>query len=79
MEHLWLVNQLRRATWPEAFRALHFTHVEVVADEVPRLGASRVEGFRNFLRAMDICVFRNDKHLGRLKAKFLTAFTLGQV
>ena len=71
MEHYWFVDRLKSLVTAEAFAALHMTHVELVADAVPGAQASRFERMNMALRAFDICVLRNDQHLGRLKTRLL--------
>ncbi len=74
MEHFWFVQKLQQAVTQQAFDALYFTHVELIADEVPQGNATLFEKLRAIFKALDICVFRNDFHLGRLKLRFLQEF-----
>jgi len=74
MEHYWFVDRLRRIVDPKAFDNLHFAHIELVVDEVPKDGASFLKGINAFFRALVMCVFRNDYYLGRLKVRFLSDF-----
>jgi hypothetical protein len=74
MEHYWFVDMLKRIVDPKAFEDLHFTHIELVADEVPKDSAFLLEGIIAFFRALVMCVFRNDYYLGRLKVRFLSDF-----
>jgi purine-nucleoside phosphorylase len=71
MEHFWFANALKKAVSREAYDNLYFTHIELISDEVPVENPNRIKGVYDFLRALDFCVFRNQKHIGEVKSEFL--------
>jgi hypothetical protein len=71
MEHCWFVRKIQRHVDPIAFKKLHFTHLEVVSDEVPKSDSLSNMMFELYY-ALKYCLFFNQKYLGSIKRDFLT-------
>jgi purine-nucleoside phosphorylase len=71
MEHFWMLRHIARMVGPEAFARLHVTHAELISDAVPPRNISVAARCLSELRALDFCVIRNQRHVGRFKADFL--------
>lgn len=72
MEHRWFLERIKSLVAPEIFSAIHVSHVEMIADEVPDEHQPRIEGLKSFVRAVNICVLRNDHYLGKIKVRLLS-------
>jgi len=70
MEHCWFVRRLQRYIDHTAFKKLNFTHVEVVADEVPK-NDSLSNRILELYYIVKYCLFCNQDYLGNLKIDFL--------
>ena len=65
------MEKIKSLVAPEVFRALYVSHVEIVADEVPNEHQPWIQSVKSFSRAVDICMLRNDRYLGKIKARVL--------
>jgi purine-nucleoside phosphorylase len=84
MEHCWFLQVLQKSIEPQAFSALHMTHLEIVADVVPQRDTwfhHAIEYFYGIL----YCLIRNEHYIGHVKSEFLKLWlnneegrTLGQ-
>jgi purine-nucleoside phosphorylase len=70
MEHFWFLQILQKSMEPQAFNALHTTHLEVVADVVPQHDTWFHHAVECIYGIM-YCLLRNEHYIGRVKSEFL--------
>ena len=70
IEHCWFLRTLKNSMRPESFSRLHVTHIEIVADIVPK-GDSAMQLFTEICHGVDYCFFRNQQNIGAIKSQFL--------
>jgi hypothetical protein len=70
MEHCWFLQVLQKSMKPQAFNALHVTHLEVVADVVPQRDTWFHHAIEYFYGIM-YCLIRNEHYIGHVKSEFL--------
>jgi hypothetical protein len=75
MEHYWFLNDLKGAVNPDAFENLRCSHLELISDRVPPRDAGKTDSFYSLVKALDICLFRNQGMLGNVKTIFLNNYT----
>ncbi|HKL83305.1 MAG TPA: hypothetical protein VJ879_12395 [Desulfobacter sp.] len=70
MEHCWFLRTLKNIMRPESFNRLHVTHIEIVADVVPKHD-SVMQHFTEICHGLDYCFLRNQQNIGTIKSDFL--------
>ena len=70
MEHCWFLQILKNIMRPQSFDRLYVTHIEVVADAVPKRD-SAMQHFTELCHGFDYCLLRNQQNIGTIKSDFL--------
>ena len=70
MEHCWFLQVLQKSLKPQAFNALHVTHLEIVADVVPQHDTWFHQAIEYFYGIL-YCLIRNEHYIGHIKSEFL--------
>lgn len=70
MEHCWFLRALENIMCPRSFSRLYVTHIEIVADIVPKRDTIGQQ-FWEMCYGVDYCFLRNQQNIGPIKSDFL--------